>query len=523
MNRARFAIALLPLLLIHVAPVGAGLEAAPSGQRAGGPDWCNVYLRWQAGSLGAEFDIADLVEQFGGPHWYTVHLQGQRAGYLRWQAMSVDTGNGARLRVEECSKVAFAIDGRAQQIASRQVTDYDENLRVQRLELWQNLMGRISETTVVVDADKLHIMVKQPDGTHSREMPRPDDFGSEILVTLAAAAGEIGPGWQSVFSAFDPYIGQLDTYTVSFVRQEETAEGTMTLLHTRIKKMGITVQTWLGPDGAIVRQSLPELMGLEVTKATEEEALAKIAGPAFSSGISVGIPPRDPHKSDQVSLIASAAAGSVTDMIPASDRQQVIARPDGSAEVITGLEPPPTQVTQLPISDPELASYLEPNEITQSDSDTIRKLAHSVVGQERDAWTCARALLDWVHNNLKRVKSEPRPISALEVLQQGEGDCSEHAVLLAALAKAAGIPPRIVIGLVYTNGAYSYHEWNELYVGEWVQMDPSWGRYTIGAGHVRLAGGPADREAMLNNNLAAGRTIGTLFLKFNPQQPQDSN
>ncbi len=523
MNSARFAIGLLPLLLIHVAAVGAGPEAAEAGQRAGGPDWRNVYLRWQAGSLGAEFDIADFVEQFGGPHWYTVRLQGQRAGYLRWQATQVGTEDGARLRVEECSKVGFAIDERGQQMASRQVTDYDENLRLQRIELWQNLMGRISETTVVVAADKLHIMVRQPDGTHSREIARPDNLGSEVLVTLAAAAGEIRPGWQSVFSGFDPYIGQLDTYTVSFERQEETEAGTVTLLHTRMEKMGITVQTWLGPDGAIVRQSLPELMGLELVRATEEEALAEIVGPAFSSGISVGIPSRDPHKSDQVSLIASTAAGSVTDMIPASDRQQVIARTDGSAEVIIGVQPAPTQVAQLPISDPELASYLEPNEITQSDSDTIRKLARSIVGQERDAWTCARALLDWVHNNLKRVKSEPRPMSALEVLQQGEGDCSEHAVLLAALAKAAGIPPRIVIGLVYTNGAYSYHEWNELYVGEWVQMDPSWGRYTIGAGHVRLASGPADREAMLSNNLAAGRTIGTLFLRFNPQQPENSN
>gem|GEM_PF-2892472 len=511
------------MALVYVTVISAGRCAAAAGQDNGGPDWRDLYLRWQTGSLGAQFASADFAEQFGGPYWYTVNLQGQRAGYLRWQAMSVSSEAGARLRIEECSKVGFAIDGRAQQMVGRQVTSYDEKLRPARIELWQNLMGRASETTVVAAADKLHITVEQPDGTHSREVARPDDFGSEFLVMFAAAAGEIGPGWQVVFSGFDPYIGQLDTYTVSFQRREETAAGTRTLLHTRMAKMGITVETWLGPEGSIVRQSLPELMGLEVVRATEEEALAEIVGPALSSGISVGLPPRDPHRSEQVSLIASTAAGSVTELIPASDRQQVIARPDGSAEVITGAQPPPTQVVQLPISDPDLVSYLEPNEITQSDSETIRKLAQSIIGQERDAWKCARALLDWVHHHLRRVKSEPRPISALEVLQQGEGDCSEHAVLLAALAKAVGIPPRIVIGLVYTNGAYGYHEWNELYVGEWVQMDPSWGRYTIGAGHVRLASGPAAREAMLNNNLAAGRTIGTLFLKFNPQQPEDRN
>ena len=410
---------------------------------------------------------------------------------------------------------------------SRTVTYYDRSLIPRRIEMWKDQMGRASDCTVEVRPDNLRVVLNQPGGTYTTDIARPDDFGSDVQVLLAAAAGQIKPGWETAFSAFDPYVGHLDRYSVRAEEQRQTELGTETLLITRLEKIGVEVHTWLGPDGTIIHQAFPQLMGLELVRTTEQEALADIPGPTFSSGIHVGTPTANPHKTDRICLIATAVTGAVTDMIPATDRQQVLPGADGdgagTAEVIITPQREPTQLARLPISaetpgaPDDLATYLQPNEITQSDSEEISALAADIIGDEADAWTAAKLLLDWVHDNLKSVKSDPRPVSALEVLEQGSGDCSEHAVLLAALAKAAGIPPRIVIGLVYLNGAYCYHEWNELYVGEWVEMDPSWNRYTVGAGHIKLAAAPADREAMLNNNLAGGRTIGTLFLKFKPQ------
>jgi hypothetical protein len=62
--------------------------------------------------------------------------------------------------------------------------------------------------------------------------------------------------------------------------------------------------------------------------------------------------------------------------------------------------------------------------------------------------------------------------SALESFDTREGDCTEHAVLLAALCRAAGIPARVVMGLEYVMGVWGGHAWNEVWIaGTWYPLD----------------------------------------------------
>ena len=77
-------------------------------------------------------------------------------------------------------------------------------------------------------------------------------------------------------------------------------------------------------------------------------------------------------------------------------------------------------------------------------------------------------LKDWVY---KRNRQEPTVSipNALEVLQARNGDCNEHTVLFNALARAAGIPAKTVVGVVYLRGAFYYHAWSEVWLGGWVR------------------------------------------------------
>jgi transglutaminase-like putative cysteine protease len=74
------------------------------------------------------------------------------------------------------------------------------------------------------------------------------------------------------------------------------------------------------------------------------------------------------------------------------------------------------------------------------------------------------------------------------------GDCNEHAMLLAAMARAAKIPARVEAGLVYLKGRFYYHAWNLVYLGRWVSVDALFGQLPADVTHVRLVTGSQQQQ-----------------------------
>jgi len=91
------------------------------------------------------------------------------------------------------------------------------------------------------------------------------------------------------------------------------------------------------------------------------------------------------------------------------------------------------------------------------------------------------------------------PIFSLDVLRRREGDGTEHALLAAALCRAAGVPARVVVGLAYAGDqkrVFGFHAWIEAWCGRWTAMDPAWDEPLADATHLRLAEG-SDPYALL--------------------------
>ena len=144
-------------------------------------------------------------------------------------------------------------------------------------------------------------------------------------------------------------------------------------------------------------------------------------------------------------------------------------------------------------SSEEMAVYLMSGLNVQSDDRAVVKQARDIVGDTTDPVAAARKLMAWVFHHV-----EKRPVlslpSAVEVLETRTGDCNEHAVLLTALLRAAGIPARECVGLVYFNGRFFYHAWTEAYVGRWVSMDATTNQMPTDATHIKLVQGGLDRQ-----------------------------
>lgn len=87
--------------------------------------------------------------------------------------------------------------------------------------------------------------------------------------------------------------------------------------------------------------------------------------------------------------------------------------------------------------------------------------------------------------------------SASEAFADRSGDCTEHALLLAAAGRALGIPTRVAAGLAYTDefaGArrvFVPHAWTQAYIdGHWQSFDAALGQFD--SGHLLLAVGNGD-------------------------------
>ncbi len=84
--------------------------------------------------------------------------------------------------------------------------------------------------------------------------------------------------------------------------------------------------------------------------------------------------------------------------------------------------------------------------------------------------------------------------TAMDVLERRAGDPLGRALLLVALARAVGLPSRVIAGLLYANGQFFHHAWVELYLDDWVPADPTYGQIPADAGRIRLQAGRIARQ-----------------------------
>ncbi|MCX8052365.1 MAG: transglutaminase-like domain-containing protein, partial [Armatimonadetes bacterium] len=81
--------------------------------------------------------------------------------------------------------------------------------------------------------------------------------------------------------------------------------------------------------------------------------------------------------------------------------------------------------------------------------------------------------------------------SASDVLESKIGVCRDYATLFAAMARAVGVPSKVVSGLLYLNDGFYYHAWVECWVGEWVPFDATMPTDFVDATHIKLVEGDA--------------------------------
>src|SRR5581483_5137723 len=157
---------------------------------------------------------------------------------------------------------------------------------------------------------------------------------------------------------------------------------------------------------------------------------------------------------------------------------------------------PDRLTVKLPVTAPEFQPYLKSTARINTTAPQIVGLAQQIAGDDKDGRSVARKLGEWTHANLKWKRVES---STVETLASREADCLQHSELYVALARSLGLPARVVSGAAYGGGSFGAHAWVEIYLGKWVEVDPTWGLMDyVDATHLRFDGDSFAEYAMLN-------------------------
>ena len=236
-------------------------------------------------------------------------------------------------------------------------------------------------------------------------------------------------------------------------------------------------------------------MGLETYRASKAEALDKADVAELdllaSTMVKVDRPLPQAHQTKQVRYRVRLEGGDPASVFVTGPTQAVKSIDAHTAEVtVYAIRPGQPGGNPHAPADPPTEDDRRPNSFIQSDDPTIVADAEKAAGRETDPWRVAVALERYVNREVKNKDYTQAFATAAEVAKSREGDCTEHAVFLAALCRARGIPARVAIGLVYMQGAgaFGYHMWTEVYIDKrWIPIDGTLALGGIGAGHLEIA------------------------------------
>lgn len=280
-------------------------------------------------------------------------------------------------------------------------------------------------------------------------------------------------------------------------------------------------------DNLDTQKSVLPLMGmtLEMVACSKEFAMAPVedVGEMFK-GMMLASPVRlqGLNQIKSIAYTLKSKPGESDLMFPETDNQSVVKNADGSTWTLTVTPIHMASGGQFPYTDSDeaLKQALASNSVLQSDDPNLVKLAKQAVADARDAAQAVANIERFVGDYIEDKDLSVGYASALEVMASRQGDCTEHAVLTAALCRAVGIPAEVVIGVAYveqfmgTTQSFGGHAWNRAWVnGKWIGLDAALRGYN--AGHIALATGHGESSDFFSlfGNLGKFNIVGVKVIQ----------
>ncbi len=485
------------LLLVVLALLSCG-ASKPATLRAGKPaattppvlDEAWYLLKMGGQSLGTQHDIARQI----------VPAQGQTPGLVLADSTVSLTVTRMNMKIEMQFDTQFTEDtaGAVNGFKYRELSNTGNQI-----------------VSGAVQGDKLLVTIETAGRTEHKEFPWDPQAIGLYAQNMRLKYAKLSEGQVIGFKTFMPELLKMISVTVTVGKMEkvDVAGKTMELRRADVTMdvlPGMVTTSWLDAGGNVMKSHIALLGGLDQVRVDEATAKSVATGAEIFANyfIPCNCKIADPEEVTSVVYKIAAPSAALNQVVWPTQRQTVVDRQGDALILRVASEWPKTETPGAALTREQLAPYLGPTQYIQSDDAAIRDTAAKIAGGTAPDLARAKKLEQWVCDNVSAKDFRMGFSTASEVMKNREGDCTEHAVLLAALCRAAGIPSRVACGVVYWQGIFGYHMWTEIYDRGWVAVDATMPNKFVDATHITLATSALDSGGLAEVGLSISQLIG---------------
>lgn len=426
--------------------------------------------------------------------WYVIKIAGQPAGYIHEETQPHDKG------VRTTSEMTVVLNRLGSRVEIRFISASEETTEglLLRVSYEMKASNQSTKSEAVIGGGKVEIRNETGGKTYTSTLDYAGELHGPEAIRRLTATGLKNPGDKVTVQTYVAEASMVGKMTRTFVARESLRLGDEDVAALKVEEVleGLPIKRtgWLDGQGNLLRQDEPGPFGMiEVWRAEESAALAAARGgelpeEVYKSSIvktNVRLPRALPLDSLKLKLVHKRPELGWPDLQIAG--QRVVSKTEKEVTLEIRRPKAPRGAVFPATKTAENKEYLEPNAFIQSDDAEIQRLAKELVGSEKDAFQAALRLERWVAENMKfdlGIVFAP----ATEIIRDRKGTCVGYATLLASLARAAGLPSRLVMGYVYALGMFGGHAWAEIRLGDsWVPLDAAIVNEGVAdAGHLSL-------------------------------------
>ncbi len=465
-----------------------------------------------------------LADKDTRERWFVVLMMGERAGWMH----SVVRHEQDRIVSEDELRLEMSRGGmQINLVLKTEFVETDDGEPIS-IEVEQSFGGETKQTRYEFVDDGVREVTTA--GTRVTETMHPPIEGVWLTPREAREylARRIQAGAEKVNIRTIDATSQLDPIMMSYTQFEPT---TIELLGRTVRATRAVVVSSLTPEmssteyidhrGAVLRSETDfGAMKIVMMAADRELALTEIDAPEMMTQLFIKPSRTIPgaRTLDRATYLLTVPDGTLGNL-PETGSQKVERVDERSVRVWVDAR----AFAEAPAEDIEAAVYLESSSMLDTTDDLLGELVERALdGVGPDALDRAEALRRFVYRHVKTKSLGVGFASASEVARSGEGDCTEHGTLLAALLRVDGIPSRVASGLVYVDeftgaeSVFGYHLWTQALLEvdghkRWVDLDATLpGTLDYDATHIALGVSALRDGETVNGLLKIAPLLGRL-------------